>query len=185
MSGDGGARTLRLVRPVENQQSAEWTWFCGHCAAPSPTGAAPVPFARVCGECGLGLLIETPVSAAPTPHDAFLVVDSALLVQAVSRRCERLLGVSEEQVIDRSVSELLVAADVDAQRPAALAEAVTDILASEEQDGQAFVRPWNTFGIRIRTRIAPCGPPRAALLVLDVPRALHLQAVEDDSPDAG
>jgi hypothetical protein len=31
----------------------------------------------------------------------------------------------------------------------------------------AFVRPWNTFGVRLRSRVASCGPPRAALVVLD------------------
>jgi hypothetical protein len=29
------------------------------------------------------------------------------------------------------------------------------------------VRPWNTFGVRMRAKIAMCGPPRAALIVLD------------------
>jgi hypothetical protein len=29
------------------------------------------------------------------------------------------------------------------------------------------VRPANTFGIRLTARIAGCGPPRAALLVLE------------------
>jgi hypothetical protein len=29
------------------------------------------------------------------------------------------------------------------------------------------VRPANTFGIRLTARIAACGPPRAALLVLE------------------
>ncbi len=138
-----------------------------------------MPYARVCGECGLGLMLETPLEAAPQPNEAFLVVDSALLVQAVSRRAERLLSVSEDQVVNRPVSELLVAADADTRRPAAMAEAITEILASDEQSGQSFARPWNTFGVRIRIRIAPCGPPRAALLLLDVPPALRLRAVED------
>jgi hypothetical protein len=29
------------------------------------------------------------------------------------------------------------------------------------------VRPANTFGIRLTARIATCGPPRAALVVLE------------------
>ena len=39
------------------------------------------------------------------------------------------------------------------------------------------VRPWNTFGVRMRARIAPCGPPRAALLVLEDPTSRPLRAV--------
>lgn len=176
----GGKRTpaLRLVTPTGDQTPAEWTWFCGHCAAPSPAGLAPAPHARVCVECGLGLLLETTLDAAPRPNEAFLVVDSALLVQAVSRRAERLLAVAEDQAVDRPISELLVAADADVHTPAALAEAVTGVLASDERSGQSFARPWNTFGVRIRVRIAPCGPPRAALLVLDVPSAQRLRVVD-------
>ena len=41
----------------------------------------------------------------------------------------------------------------------------------------AFVRPWNTFGVRLRARIAPCGPPRAALVVLDPSPARPLRAL--------
>jgi hypothetical protein len=40
----------------------------------------------------------------------------------------------------------------------------------------AFVRPANTFGVRVRARITACGPPRAALIVLDR-RAPQLRAV--------
>ena len=42
---------------------------------------------------------------------------------------------------------------------------------------RAFVRPWNTFGVRMRARIATCGPPRAALIVLDSGRGPALRAV--------
>jgi hypothetical protein len=173
------APVLRLVTPLEEPGKAEWTWFCGHCAAPSPTGRAPAPYARVCRACGLGLLLETPVGAVPEPQDAFLVVDSSLLVQAVSRRSERLLGISEDLVVNRPVSELLVSADAEMGRPAALAEAVTEILAGREPEGHAFARPWNTFCVRVRVRIRPCGPPRAALLVIEVPPALRLRPVGD------
>jgi PAS domain-containing protein len=165
---------------VGEAPAPEWTWFCGHCAAPSPTGLAPAPYARVCKECGLGLLLEAPLTSAPEPHEAFLVVDSSLHVQAVSRRAERLLAVSEEDVVSRPVSELLVAADADAHTPAALAEAIIGILGSDDSEGHSYVRPWNTFGVRMRVRIAPCGPPRAALLVVDVPPTLRLRSVEDD-----
>jgi hypothetical protein len=101
------------------------------------------------------------------------------LVQAVSRHGERLLGVSEDQVVNRPVSELLIAADADQCQPAALAEAITESLAGDQEQGQSFARPWNTFGVRIRVKISPCGPPRAALLVLDVPPSLRLRAVEE------
>jgi hypothetical protein len=128
----------------------------------------------VCSSCGLGLLLETRSDVAPHEHESFLVVDSALHVQAVSIDAERLLGVSEEEAINQPVAQLLVPADAEARGSSAFAAAVADAMASEEPT-HTFVRPWNTFGVRMRVRIGACGPPAAALLVLDAaPRGLRL-----------
>ena len=54
--------------------------------------------------------------------------------------------------------------DTPAPDPAAIAEAAQGI---ESDVARSFVRPWNTFGVRMRAKIAMCGPPRAALIVLD------------------
>jgi hypothetical protein len=158
------------LRLVEDTGAApiEWVWFCGHCAAPSPNAAPPAPNHRVCTACGLGLMLESRKDLVPSTRDSFVVVDSTLLVQAVSRRAETLLGVSEEMAINRPITELLVPADAEAQAGSRFAASVAEALATEEPV-QAFVRPWNTFGVRMRVRIASCGPPRAALLVLDAP----------------
>jgi hypothetical protein len=154
-----------------------WRWFCGHCAAPSPTGAAPPPTARVCTSCGLGLLLETREDAVPDSRDAFLVVDSSLLVQAMSREAQTLLAMSEEMAVDKPVAELLVPADAEAGRTG-FAAAVAQAADGQDPDtAHAFVRPWNTFGVRMRARIATCGPPRAALIVLDSGRGPTLRAV--------
>lgn len=167
-SGDPRAArpSLRLVHGAE-PQPVEWAWFCGHCAAASPPGAPPGPSARVCRSCGLGLLLETRLDVAPTRQDAFLVVDAQLRVQAMSRRAESLLAWTEDLAVNRPVSELLVPADAETGAGGALAAAIADAVAGGEDTARAFVRPWNTFGVRMRARIAPCGPPRAALVVLD------------------
>jgi PAS domain-containing protein len=169
-----------VLRLVEGglDTTAEWVWFCGHCAAPSPGGTPPPPSARVCGECGLGLLLEARDDAVPTARDAFLVVDCALLVQAMSREAQALLGVTEELAINKQVAELLVPADAEAQGRGSFAATIAQ--AAEGQDSEparAFVRPWNTFGVRMRARIATCGPPRAALIVLESGRPPSLRAV--------
>lgn len=180
---------LRLVEGGLDDSQTTWLWFCGHCAAPSPSGSAPPPNARVCSSCGLGLLLEARQDVVPDARDAFLVVDSALLVQAMSREAQSLLGVTEELGINKPVSELLVPADAEAQGPTGFAAAI-----AEAADGEAleltrsFVRPWNTFGVRMRARIATCGPPRAALIVLESGRPPerpggHLRAVTS-SPEA-
>src|SRR6185437_12763432 len=143
--------------------TASWVWFCGHCAAPSPNGAAPPPTARVCTSCALGLLLEAREDAVPSSKDAFLVVDSSMSVQAMSREAQSLLGVSEEAAIDRPVAELLVPADAESQGRTGFAAAIAQASAGDDPDtSRSFVRPWNTFGVRLRARIATCGPRRGA-----------------------
>lgn len=154
---------------------AEWAWFCGHCATAAPGGDPPAPTARVCSSCNLGLLLETRSDVLPSPKDAFLVIDSALLVQAVSRRAETLLGVGEELAVNQPLKNLLVPADAEAGGSSRLVAAVADAMHGDEPI-DTFVRPWNTFGVRMRATVAPCGPPRAALVVLDRPRP-RLRAV--------
>jgi PAS domain-containing protein len=177
MTAPKGIRpALRLVEGAASH-AAPWAWFCGHCAAPSPGDVAPAPSARVCRACGLGLLLETRVDAVPTERDAFVVIDNALLVQAVSRRAQALLAVTEEEAVNRPISDLLMSADAEAQG-SRLSAAIAEAADGSSETTSTFVRPWNTFGVRIRARITPCGPPRAALLVLDSPRQPRLRAVD-------
>lgn len=157
---------LRLVHTAETAPE-EWGWFCGHCAAPSSGGQAPSPGGRVCASCGFGVMLEARSDIVPKPRDAFLIVDSALSVQGMSREAERLLDVSEEAAVHRPVAELLQTADAEARGRLGFAGAVAEAVAGAEDPMHAFVRPWNTFGVRMRAKIAPCGPPRAALIVLE------------------
>ena len=114
----------------------------------------------------------------PSGRDAFLVVDSSLSVQAMSREAQSLLGVSEEAAIDRPVAELLVPADTEAQGRTGFAAGIAQAAGGDDPDNaRNFVRPWNTFGVRLRARIATCGPPRAALVVLENGRPPALRAV--------
>jgi PAS fold len=114
----------------------------------------------------------------PRSHDAFLVVDASLLVQAMSREAQSLLGMTEELAINKPVAELLVPADAEAQGRTGFAAAISQAADGQDPDtARSFVRPWNTFGVRLRARIATCGPPRAALVVLDSGRPPALRAV--------
>jgi PAS domain-containing protein len=132
----------------------------------------------VCTSCGLGLLLEAREDVVPSSRDAFLVVDSSLLVQAMSREAQSLLGLTEEMAIDKPVSELLVPADAEAQGRAGFAGAIVTAAGGQDPDiTRCVVRPWNTFGVRMRARVATCGPPRAALIVLDNGRPPALRAV--------
>ena len=168
---------LRLVQGAL-AAPVEWAWFCGHCAAPSPGGDPPAPAARVCTSCGLGLLLETRADVLPAPRSAFLVVDAGLLVQAMSVRAEQLLAMDEELAVNRPVAELLVPADAEARGPSSFAGAIAEAVGGGDDPVHAFVRPWNTFGVRMRARISPCGPPRAALLELESSPS-HLRPVKN------
>jgi hypothetical protein len=159
-------------------EAVTFSWFCGHCASPSPGGAAPLPSARVCSSCGLGLLLETREDALPEADDAFLVVDSSLLIQAMSREAQALLGVEEEAAVNTPIAGLLVPADAEAQGRTGFAAAIVEAAHGNPLDStRTFVRPWNTFGVRMRARIATCGPPRAALVVLESRPRPRLRAV--------
>ena len=56
-------------------------------------------------------MLEARADIVPDSRDAFLIVDSALVIQAMSREAERLLDVNEEAAVNHPVSELLVTAD--------------------------------------------------------------------------
>ncbi len=175
-------RALELV--ADGAEAAAPVWFCGYCGDAPPQAVAPAPVARVCGECGQGLMLETRGDGAPRPGEAFVVVDTRQTVQALSQQAEEFLKVSEEIATDRPLGELLVGADSEED----LQQSIISILEtpSPEEDalGSAFVRPRATFGVRMRARISACGPPRAVLIVLedassaDTPTR-HLRVVPD------
>ena len=165
---------LRLVQG-ELGAAVDWAWFCGRCASPF-AGGAPPPSSRVCSSCGFGLMLETPRDCVPDTRDAFLVADSALLVQALSVRAEQLLGIGEGLAVDRPVGALLAPADAEGGESGRFAGAVAGAVGRGQSPVDVFVRPSNVFGVRMRARIAPCGPPRSALIILQ-PHSGRLQVV--------
>jgi hypothetical protein len=121
----------------------------------------------VCAACGLGLILEAGAGIAPKTGDAFLVLDRALSVCAVSQAAERLLATSEPDAVNRHITNLLMPADQEENGGESLSLAVAWSARGGAATRTATVRPANTFGIRLTARIGACGPPRAALLVLE------------------
>jgi len=167
---------LDLVQSLV-MQDHERSHIHAPCAPTCADGEPPSPAARVCRSCGLGLLLETREDAAPQRRDAFLIVDSSLCLHGMSEHAEQLLGVREDVAVNRPLSELIVSADAEAGGRGGIAAAIASAIASGEQPRHVFVRPSNTFGVRVRARIVACGPPRAALIVLEGPRATTLRVV--------
>ncbi len=161
-----GRPALVVVPTIEPDPGSHVT-FCSHCGArPGWSHLDQVP-SRVCGQCGLGLLLEASEDKAPDHGAAFMVLDGSLSVCAVSQAAELLLATRETEAVNRHVTEFIVPADAEAQGPANLAVAVTWAARGDETARTVVVRPTSTFGIRISARIASCGPPRAALVVFD------------------
>jgi hypothetical protein len=121
----------------------------------------------VCESCGFGLLLQCAANVAPTAGQPFLVLDQSMSICAVSAGAEELLAALETEAVNRHVTELIVPADAEADARHNLAMAITWAVRGDEAAHKVVVRPANTFGIRLTARIAPCGPPRAALLVFD------------------
>jgi hypothetical protein len=138
--------------------------FCSHCGE-RPADAAVS--SRVCSSCQLGLMLMAGADEAPAPGGSFLVVDGALSVCAVSKAAETLLATSETDAVNRHITELLVLADTETQGLSNLAVAVSWAARGDEAPRKVFVRPTNTFGVRLVARIASCGPRRAALVVFE------------------
>jgi hypothetical protein len=116
-------------------------------------------------------MVSAPPDAAPRPDDPFLLVDGQLSICAVSRLAEELLMTSETDVVNSHIGDLLVPADIEIAGPESLASLVVHAARGAGETHHVVLRPAKEFGIRFWARIAPCGPPRAALVVLADGRA--------------
>jgi len=168
MAGASSKQRLAVITsPTEREQvDRPHVWFCGHCGV-RPETEVTESSTRVCGSCGLGLLLQADAEVAPEPDAAFMVLDSALSVCGLSKNAEKLLATTETDAVNRHVTELIVPADAETQGPENLAVAVTWAARGDPSTRSVVVRPSRTFGVRLKAHIAGCGPPRAALLVFD------------------
>ncbi|MBV9605802.1 MAG: hypothetical protein JO027_11865 [Solirubrobacterales bacterium] len=164
-----GRPALRLLTAPEYEHAAPapLVAFCSHCGARPAHPPAPASSSRVCAACGLGLILESRADVAPKAGDAFLVLDRSLAVCALSRGAERLLAALEPNAVNRHVTDLLMPADAEEPDGTSLSTAVAWAARGDGVTRTSVVRPANTFGIRLTARISSCGPPRAALVVLD------------------
>lgn len=159
-------RRLHALRPVERDaQGVELVSFCGHCGLRPHPRTAP-PTSRVCGRCGLGLVLQASVDVAPRQDQPFLVVDSSLSVCAVSAAAEALFAIDETDAVNQHIADFLVPADANAPSAENLLALLVDVAAGSREVCTTVVRPRQEYGVRFWARIGPCGSPRAALLVL-------------------
>lgn len=155
---------LRLVKTHEQEREQDLVSFCGHCGKQPKTESDAA--SRVCNDCGLGLILQATADVAPGPKDSFLVIDQTLSVCAMSAAAEQLLDVDETEAVNRHVADFLVPAAAE-EKSANLLALLVDAAGSEGEPRTTFVRPAHEFGVRFKARVAACGPPHAALLVLE------------------
>jgi hypothetical protein len=138
--------------------------FCGHCGqTPGEPDAAE---SRVCARCGMGLVLRASHGMAPGPDEPFLIVDGTLSVCAVSKKAEQLLEVSETQAIHRHVMDFLVPA-VENDAPDDLLALLAAAAQGTSDSRETLVRPAAHQEVSYEARVGTCGPPPAALIVLD------------------
>jgi hypothetical protein len=138
----------RLARTDASRQHT--IHFCTHCGTLSNEGDR-----RVCGRCGLGVVLSCAPGLLPRPGAAFLVVKSDLRISAASMAVERMLG-DPDALVGEPLLEVLSG---DPALPRWIVRASmgsTRVVSVALRKGSR----------RINGRIAACGEPAAALLVL-------------------
>ena len=140
--------------------------FCSRCGHPQeePPGR-PDLRKRVCGRCGMGVVLSCQRDALPGQAGAFLILDYQLRVCAVSEAGERYFG-PQDELIGQELLDLVTSPLGDDQltRNAGLAA---------QRPCDAVVMPVRLLWSRapqvgtMAARIATCGPPRAALLTVE------------------
>ena len=126
--------------------------FCTHCGV--VTDDAPQ---RVCTSCGLGVVLACARDAAPRPDAPFLVVTSDLRISAASAATAPIFGDPDELVGERLLDVL--------RGDGALPRQVTRAALGSRKSAMAWVRTAE-HGRPHKARIAACGTPAAALVVL-------------------
>jgi hypothetical protein len=146
----------------------ERTRFCSRCgvtAAEPEVQGVPFGFDRVCGRCGMGIMLMAPRKALPSPGAAFAVVTREGRISAVSEAAEPLIG-EERGLLGMPIGSALASEENDER----FARQVARAAAAGREVAEAMVTPVLQAGenpTRLSARIANCGPPRAALLVLE------------------
>jgi hypothetical protein len=159
-------RRLRALRPAPlDEGGQQLVSFCGHCCQRPDPSAEPQP-SRVCGHCGLGLVLQAGADLVPRPDEPFLVVDNTLSVCALSATAEQLFAIDETEAVNKHIADFLVPADANAPSAENLLALLVDVASGSGEPCTTVVRPRQEFGVRFWARIGPCGSPRAALLVL-------------------
>ena len=141
--------------------------FCSRCGEPGrdlPRGDNPPLQGRVCAACGMGVLLRCSRDAAPGQMP-FLIVKSDLRIVAISQTAEYAFG-EEALILETKVTDLLSSPLGEVRFGRTVAQAAT----RNREPAVIPVRPVApAAGLAgmLAARIATCGPPRAALVMVE------------------
>lgn len=157
--------------------------FCSYCGYP-PVGRRRSPAHRVCVRCEMGTVLRAPPRLQPRFNEPFVIVDSRLRLQAVSHHAEVMLAVDEPAAIDIPL-EVFLLCHTDKDQIDLVGRAVGGSRLATTVEMRTVDHP----AIEVVARIAPCGPPPAALLMLTPPRtpgarAQRTRAAPSSGPQA-
>jgi hypothetical protein len=137
--------------------------FCSYCGYP-PMGRWQSLAHRVCMRCELGMVLRAPPGLAPRFYEPFVIVDAGLRLQAVSHHAEAMLEVDEPTAVDVPLAELLVCRTDQEQLE--LARLVEGAVSGSRLATRVELRAAGDPPIDVVARVAGCGAPPAAVLIL-------------------
>jgi hypothetical protein len=143
--------------------------FCSRCGEPAmdpPAGAAPPLLEqRVCGICGMGILLRCNPDALPGAGTAFLITNHALEVAAVSEAAESIFA-PEEKLTGTSLMDLLSSTIGDRKLAKTVSRAALRVHDAVTVPARLKGDKADAIGT-LACRISTCGPPRAALIAVE------------------
>jgi hypothetical protein len=115
--------------------------------------------------CELGTVLHALPGLQPRFDEPFVIIDERLSLQAVSRRAESVLRVEEPAAVDVPLEEFLIADDGDPEHTH-LRRLIAHAIAGSTRASTLKLHTVSDPQIGFVARIAGCGPPQAALVVL-------------------
>jgi len=143
--------------------------FCSRCGEPAmdpPAGDAPPALEqRVCGVCGMGILLRCNPDALPGAGTAFLITNHALEIAAVSEAAEAIFA-PEEKLTGTNLMDLLSSTIGDRRLAKTVSRAALRVHDAVTVPARLTGDKAEEIGT-MAARISTCGPPRAALIAVE------------------
>ena len=166
------APLIKIDHSFISAAAANTVRFCSRCGEPAgdpPRGERPLNQTRMCGVCGMGMLLNCLREALSGAGAAFLIATAELRVSAVSEPAEGLFG-TEQHLLGTPLGEILTSPIGEDSLSRTVARAAL-------RNREPVVLPVRGAGSAARAkgmlaaRVSTCGPPRAALVTVE-PSAL-------------